>query len=116
VYDGGMKADDVRKEVEGADDTGLVAGEELITQAETLGPLLRPAVPHADLHAALPKEHHAHATIDALHAEVQKESPHRPTIERHVSTLRGLPELEAIVANWWDDPRTQRFVDVLGRI
>lgn len=111
-----MNRDDVRKEVEGADDTGLIAGEELITQAETLGPLLRPGLPHADLHAALPDEHHAHDTIDALHDEINKESPHGPTIEKHVNTLRGLPELEAIVANWWDDPRTQRFVDVLGRI
>lgn len=111
-----MDRDDVRKEVEDADDTGLIAGEEMITQAETLGPLLRPSLPHADLHAALPDEHHAHATIDELHAEINKESPHRPTIEKHVGTLRGLPELEAIVANWWDKPGTQRFIDVLGRI
>lgn len=111
-----MNRDDVRKEVEDADDTGLVAGEELITQAQTLGPLLRPPLPQADLHAALSGEHHAHATIDALHAEIHSESPDRPTIEKHVETLRGLPELEAIVANWWDDPRTQRFIDVLGRI
>lgn len=111
-----MDRDDVRKEVEDADDTGLIAGEEMITQAETLGPLLRPSLPQDDLHAALPSEHDAHATIDDLHAEINKESPHRPTIEKHVGTLRGLPELEAMVANWWDDPKTQHFVDVLGRI
>lgn len=111
-----MSTEDVRKEVEGADDTGLVAGEELITQAQTLGPLLRPALPHADLHAALPEDHEAHDTIDALHAEIHKESPHGPTIEKHVDALRGFPELEAIVANWWDSPKTQRFIDVLGRI
>jgi hypothetical protein len=98
-----MNRDDVRKEVEAADDTGLVAGEEMI------------ALPHTELHAALPDDHHAHATIDALHAEIHKDSPHRPTIERHVGALRALRELEAIVANWWDDPRTQRFIDVLGR-
>ena len=111
-----MSTEDIRKGVEGADDTGLIAGEETITRAETLGPLLRPALPHADLHAALPEEHEAHGTIDELYAEIHKESPHRPTIERHVDTLRGLPELEAIIANWWDAPNTQRFIDVLGRI
>jgi hypothetical protein len=116
VYDGGMNRDDLRKEVEDADDTGLVAGEEMITQAETLGPLLGPAFPRSDLHAALPEGHHAHDTIDALDAEINKESPQRPTIEKHVESLRGVAELEAIVANWWDAPKTQRFVDILGRI
>lgn len=110
-----MNRDDVRTEIEDADDTGMVAGEELITQAETLGPLLHPALPHGDLHAALPEEHHAHDTIDALHEELNKESPHRPTIEKHVGTLRGFPQLKAIVADWWDDPKTQRFIDILGR-
>jgi hypothetical protein len=104
VYDGGMNRDNVRKEIEAADDTGLVAGEEIV------------ALPLTELHAALPHEHHAHATIDALHAEIRKISPHRETIENHVGALRALPELEAVVANWWDDPRTQRFIDVLGRI
>jgi hypothetical protein len=110
--------DDRRKEIEASDATGLVAGEELITQAETLLPLLREgaALPHEDLHAALPPEHEAHATIDALHSEVEGASPDPGAIERHVGVLRGLPELEAIVMNWWDSPNTQRYIANLGQI
>jgi hypothetical protein len=105
-----------REGVESADDTGLIAGEELITQAETLLPLQRPSVPRDELHAALPGEHGAHATIDDLHAEVESSKPDPNAIERHVGALRGLPELEATVANWWDSPVTQRFIANLGQI
>ncbi|HVN68708.1 MAG TPA: hypothetical protein VMU38_03515 [Candidatus Binatia bacterium] len=104
--------DDVREGVNDADATGLVAGEELITQAETLLPLL----PREELHAALPAEHAAHATIDDLHAEMQSPAPNRENIETHVNNLRLLPELEARIANWWDDPNTQRFIGNLGQI
>jgi hypothetical protein len=100
------------------DDTGLVAGEELITEAETLLPLARleTTLPRRHLHAALPHGHAAHATIDELHAEVAKPSPDPRAMARHVGALRALPELEAIVANWWDDPKTQRIVADLGQI
>jgi hypothetical protein len=109
---------DLRKEIEGADDTGMVAGEELITQAETMLPLLRQqaALPREDLHAALPEGHDAHATIDALHDEIQKSRPSRESIEGHVGNLRALPELEALVVNWWENPHTQRFFGILAQI
>lgn len=109
---------DLRKEVEDADDTGMVAGEELITQAETMLPLLRQnaMLPREDLHAALPEAHGAHATIDELHDELHKARPNRGTIDRHVGSLRALPELEAIIVTWWDDPKTQRFFGILGQI
>ncbi|HEX3670832.1 MAG TPA: hypothetical protein VHT92_03910 [Candidatus Cybelea sp.] len=108
----------LRKEIEGADDTGLVAGEELITQAETMLPLLRTqaGLPVDELHAALPPDHDAHATIDKLHAAMQADPPDHELIHEHAGALRALPELEAIVANWWDDPKTQRFVAILGQI
>ncbi len=102
----------IREGVEDADATGMIAGEELITQAETMLPLL----PHEEMHAALPDEHPAHATIDRLHAEVQKPQPDRAAIEAHVHQLRGLPELEATVANWWDSPSTQRVIWNLSQI
>lgn len=107
-----------RAGVEDADDTGLVAGEELITQAETMLPLLRgeSAFPRESLHAALPQDHAAHGTVDELHTEIARPQPNPRTIQRHVGTLRGVPELEAIVSNWWDDPKTQRFVATLGQI
>lgn len=92
--------DDLREEVTAADATGMIADEELVAQ----------------LHAALPPEHAAHATIDALHAEANQNSPNRAALERHVADLRLLPELEAIVANWWEQPRTQRIIANLNQI
>jgi hypothetical protein len=116
-YDAGMSEErNLRDGVDDADDTGLVAGEELITQAETLLPLERLSLPRNQLHAALPGDHAAHGTIDELHREVESRSPNRDAIERHVGHLRSLPELEAIVANWWDDPKTQRFIGILSQI
>jgi hypothetical protein len=112
------KQADLSKEVEDADDTGMVAGEELITQAETMLPLLRgqAMLPREELHAALPEAHDAHATIDELHDELHKPRPDSQQIERHVGSLRALPEIEAIVVNWWDNPATQRFFGILGQI
>jgi hypothetical protein len=106
----------IREGVNDADATGMVAGEELITQAETMLPLVRSPLPREQLHAALPHGHAAHATIDDLHAQVEGEAPDASAIHRHITALRGLPELEAIVANWWDDPKTQRFFETLGQI
>ncbi len=110
--------EDVRDGVADADATGMIAGEELITQAETLLPLLseRPLPPSEDLHAALPPDHCAHAAIDDLHAEIGSDAPDRDAIEAHVQRLRALPELEARIANWWEDPSTQRFVWNLSQI
>jgi hypothetical protein len=101
----------IRRAVEAADATGLVAGEELITAAET-----RPALPHQHLHAALPAQHAAHATIDALQTELSASAPDPAAIAGHVTRLRALPELEAIVTNWWENPLTQRFVAGLSQI
>jgi hypothetical protein len=98
-----------RQGVEDADATGMVAGEELITQAETMLPILK-------LHDALPKEHRGHAAIDELHGELKRNAPDRGVVEGHVQRLKLLPELEAIVVNWWDDPRTQRIFGDLGQI
>lgn len=106
----------LRKEINDADDTGLVAGEELITQAETVLPLVRLDLPQERLHAALPKAHDAHARIDELATHLASGSPDRQTIEGYVTALRSLPELEAIIANWWDGPKVQRFIATLGQI
>lgn len=93
------RLDALRKEVTDADDTGMIANEELIA-----------------LHAALPSEHPAHATIDKLHAELRSQSPNRRAIEEHVGRLRGIPELEAAIVSWWERPAVQRFIADLGQI
>jgi hypothetical protein len=97
------RRDDLRKEVTDADDTGMIANEEFIAEAEVL-------------HAALPPEHPAHSTIDALHAEMRSPSPDRGKIEKHVGHLRGIPELEAAILSWWEKPTVQRIVADLGQI
>jgi len=107
---------DVRDGVLDADATGMIAGEELITQAETMLPLEHPALAPGDLHASLPPEHPAHATIDELHAELGKSAPDRRSIEAHVGRLRSVPELEAAIATWWESPPTQRFIANLSQI
>jgi len=107
---------DVRDGVLDADATGLIAGEELITEAETMLPLLRPTLPREDLHAALPPGHAAHATIDKLHGELERSAPDRRSIEAHVGRLRSVPELEAGIATWWESPPTQRFISNLSQI
>jgi hypothetical protein len=105
-----------REGIADADATGMVADEEAITAAETLLPVEVPELPSKNLHAALPDAHPAHATIDRLDAEVQSPEPNRTAIEGHVAQLRAMPELEAIVANWWESPTTQRFVWNLSQI
>jgi hypothetical protein len=111
-----MDREDVRREaVTDADATGLIAGEQLITEAETLLPT-RLALPRQDLHAALPEGHPAHATIDQLHGEIERPTPNVASIHEHVSSLRALPQIEATIVNWWDDPKTQRFIADLGQI
>jgi hypothetical protein len=111
-----MDREDVRREgVADADDTGLIAGEERITEAETLLPLQR-GFPREKLHAALPEGHAAHATIDRLHAELTRSNPNPFSIRKHVGSLRAIPEVEAAIANWWDDPKRQRVIADLGQI
>lgn len=73
-----------------------------------------PPLPHDELRAALDPDHPEQSTIDRLRAELAAQSPNRAEIESHVGRLRSLPELGAIVANWWDDPATQRFVTNLS--
>lgn len=102
--------------VAGADATGMVADEELVTRAETLLPLQALALPHETLHAALPQAHPAHATIDRLQAEVRSSKPGRTRIEGLVGELRAVPELEVAVANWWENPATQRLIWNLSQI
>lgn len=102
------KQENWRREVTAADDTGMFANEEAIAEAETL--------PVGNFHAALPESHPAHATIDELHAEVTAGKPNAQTIHKHVGTLRRVPQLEAMVANWWDAPATQRFIASIGQI
>jgi hypothetical protein len=73
-----------------------------------------PPLPHDDLRAALGADHPDQTTLERLQTELNSASPDRAAIEAHVHRLRSLPELAAAVANWWDDPATQRFISNLS--
>lgn len=97
--------DDIRKEFEAADATGMVANQELLA-----------TFPAEMLHEALPKSHDAHATIDHLRTELGKAAPSSEALKTHAGALRALPELQAIVANWWDSPKVQGIILDLTQI
>jgi hypothetical protein len=110
-----MDSNDRRDAVEAADATGMVAGEQLITNAETMLPLMA-SFPAEELREAVPAEHGAQGTIDRLQAELAKPAPSRAAIETHVNSLRSVSELEAIVANWFESPVVQRIIADLTQI
>ena len=75
-----------------------------------------PAVPHPpydELRAALGPDAPGGASVDALQTELHSDAPDPASVERHVSGLRAIPVLEARIANWWDDPDTQRWVKAI---
>jgi len=75
-----------------------------------------PAVPHPpydELRAALGDEHEASPSLDALQAELAAAKPDPHAVTAHASRLRGIPVLEARIANWWDAPTTQAWVKAI---
>lgn len=77
----------------------------------------RQAIPHPpyeDLRAAAGSDADARARVDALHAEMHAPEPNPAAVEEHASRLRGVSVLEARIANWWDDPNTQRWVKAIS--
>jgi len=99
------KNDDIREAVEAADATGMVANQELLA-----------SFPGDALRGAIAPSHGARESIDRLQSELAKARPSRAALEQHVSGLRSVRELEATIANWWDNPITQRIVADLTQI
>lgn len=73
-----------------------------------------PHPPYEDLRAAAGSDADARAQVDALHAEMHAAEPNPAAVEEHASRLRGVGVLEARIANWWDDPNTQRWVKAIS--
>jgi hypothetical protein len=76
----------------------------------------RPDTPHPpydELRAAAGADAQASASVDALHTELHAAEPDPAVVQRHVTGLRAIPVLEARIANWWDDPNTQRWVKAI---
>ena len=73
----------------------------------------RPEFPADKLRAAVPHDAQARERIDALHRELGSQRPAAATIKDHVEELRKHAPLTALIANWFEDPRTQAFIDEL---
>ena len=72
-----------------------------------------PHPPYDEMRTAAAADPQATQSVDALHAELHAAEPDPAAVERHATFLRGIPVLEARIANWWDDPDTQRWVKAI---
>jgi hypothetical protein len=70
----------------------------------------RPQLPYDELHAAIGADPAARSELDALREHLEHPTPDPARLKGHVDALRGVHDAEARVANWWDDPETQRWV------
>ena len=77
------------------------------------GPPDVPHPPYDELRSAAGGDEAANRSVDALHAQLHAEKPDPAAVREHASVLRGIPQLEARIANWWDDPNTQRWVLII---
>jgi hypothetical protein len=73
-----------------------------------------PRLPYDELRDAVGADPAAQAELDALHAHLGDDAPDPGRIAGHVDALRGVRDAEARIANWWDDPVTQRWIKALG--
>lgn len=74
----------------------------------------RPKFPADDLRAAVPGDAAAHRRIDALDREWSAQRPNHAEIQSQVGELRKHASLATIIANWFEDPKTQAFIDELS--
>lgn len=69
----------------------------------------RPQLPYDELDAAIGTDQAARTELDALRAHLDDPEPAPAQVRRHVDALRGVRDIEARIANWFDDPETQRW-------
>jgi PAS domain S-box-containing protein len=72
-----------------------------------------PHPPYDELRAAVGDDENAHADVDALQAQLTQPAPDPAAVRKHAGRLRGIPVLEARIANWWDAPETQRWIKAI---
>ncbi len=70
----------------------------------------KPHLPYDELHAAIGSDPVARRELDALRERLAEPAPDPVQVARHVDALRGVHDVEARIANWWDDPATQRWI------
>ena len=69
-----------------------------------------PHPPYDDLRRDLGSDAKALAAVDDLHASLNAEKPHAPTIRAHVDRLRGIKDAEARIAGWYESPTVQEWL------
>ena len=69
-----------------------------------------PRLPYDELQAALGANPAARTELEALREHLNGPAPDAERIRGHVDALRGVHDAEARIANWWDDPETQRWI------
>lgn len=69
-----------------------------------------PHPPYDELRKRIGSDRDALQALDALRQHLEGPHQERATVEHHVDLLRRVRTLEAIIANWWDDPITQRWI------
>jgi hypothetical protein len=72
-----------------------------------------PLLPYDDLRHAAGDDASAQRELDALHQHLAATQPDPAQIRGHVDALRGVRDVEARIANWWDDPETQRWIKAI---
>ncbi|GAC1418567.1 MAG: hypothetical protein NVSMB5_10060 [Candidatus Velthaea sp.] len=73
-----------------------------------------PHPPYEELRSALGEHPEGHAALDDLHASLHAPAPEPEHVHTHVERLRGIPEIEARIALWYESPRTQNWLKILN--
>ena len=66
-------------------------------------------LPYDELSAEVGDDAAARGELDALHAHLQGDKHESARIAGHVDALRGVRDAGARIANWFDNPDTQRW-------
>ena len=73
----------------------------------------RPQFPADALRAASPDDPEIFKRIADLDSEIKSKQPRSAKIREHSTELRKRASLRDILTAWFDDPRTQEFIDEL---
>lgn len=76
----------------------------------------RPPFPYDELRTAIGDDPAARSELESLHTHLNDPKPDRDRLAGHVDALRAVRDAEARIANWWDDPATQRWVKAVTDI
>ncbi len=70
----------------------------------------KPQLPYDELQAAIGADPAGQRELEGLRTHLDGPAPDPARVRGHVDALRGIRDVEARIANWWDDPKTQSWV------